>query len=260
MPKSSSFTSPSSVTRMLEGFRSRWTINRACAWATARAANEKEPQPGANRQPSGFDVFVNRMPCDVLERQIRLAVGRHAGVVQAGDVRVIQGGQNFALFSHPVSESGAAPGASRQLERDGAIDHDVGALGEPHRPHPACPQLSEDAVWPDRLRPGAESSISSAASPLRFDFGDRLQERARVGRIRRGQKTAESGPNGIVLWGSVSIQSARSSRGRSRASSSRPLSAAHPQRPGRTRTRPLTPALPGAAAAPSASRGGPCVP
>ena len=126
---------------------------------------QKEPQPRANRQPSGFDEFVDRTPCNVLQRQIRLTDGRHAGVVQASDIRVIEGGQNLALFSHPFSESGAAPGRSRQLERDGPIDHDVGALGKPYRPHAARPQQSENAVWRDRL--GLGSGVPRYPPPRR---------------------------------------------------------------------------------------------
>ena len=37
-PKSRIFTSPSSVTMMFDGFRSRWTMPLACALASALAA------------------------------------------------------------------------------------------------------------------------------------------------------------------------------------------------------------------------------
>ena len=42
---------------------------------------EEELEAGANRQALGRHVLVDRAPRHVLERQIRLAVGRNAGVV-----------------------------------------------------------------------------------------------------------------------------------------------------------------------------------
>ena len=66
---------------------------------------QEQSQPGTNRQLPGLDVLVNRPSRDILQRQIRLAAAGNAGVVQPGDVRVIEGGQDFALFGHPFGEA-----------------------------------------------------------------------------------------------------------------------------------------------------------
>ena len=74
---------------------------------------QEQAQPGANRQLPRVDVFVNRTAFDVLQREVRLAAARDAGVVQPCDVRVIEGGQDLALLGEPFGE--ASHGARRPL-------------------------------------------------------------------------------------------------------------------------------------------------
>ena len=69
MPKSSSFTVPSAVTRMLDGLRSRWTIRFAWACATASEHLEEEPESGVDRRDAAVAVPVDPLALDVLQDQ-----------------------------------------------------------------------------------------------------------------------------------------------------------------------------------------------
>ena len=113
---------------------------------------EEELEPGTDGQLSSLDVLVDRTPFDVLQREIRLPALRYAGVVQPGDVRVVEGGQDVSLSRHPVGEAGPHPRGAWQLERDGAIQHPIRTFGEPDGTHPAFGQFTENSVGSNRVR------------------------------------------------------------------------------------------------------------
>ena len=102
--ESSSFTSPSWVTRMLVGLRSRWTISRAWACATARATGGTGPAR-SNGQLLFPHVLVDRPSGDVLHREPWLPGRGDAGVVQAGNVEVGEGGEDLTFLGHPFRGS-----------------------------------------------------------------------------------------------------------------------------------------------------------
>ena len=90
MPKSSRRTWPAASTRMLEGFRSRWTIERECAYATARAVCSTMATR-ADDVGMALGAVRRRWAC---HRRVR-ARGRagrriHARVVEPRDVRDVR--------------------------------------------------------------------------------------------------------------------------------------------------------------------------
>ena len=113
MPKSSSFGTPASVTRMLVGLMSRWTIEAAVRVAHRPAHDQEQAQPIGHRQPARVAVAVDRHALHVLHDQVRQAVVGRAAVEQAGDVRVLEPGQDLALgpeLAHPFAgRAGRAP-------------------------------------------------------------------------------------------------------------------------------------------------------
>ena len=90
-----------------------------------------------------MQYVVDRAAFDVLERQIGPSAGRHARVVQPGDVRMRERGEDVAFPRHAFDQLRPRPGAARKLQRHLASDHPVGPLGEPHRAHAAFAQLAQ---------------------------------------------------------------------------------------------------------------------
>ena len=109
MPKSSRCTCPCASTRMFDGLRSRWTISRECAYATARAICGDERDAGAYVELVLATVDVDRLAFDVLEREIRPAVLGDARVVQAPDVRMLERREDLALLRRALGAASTAP-------------------------------------------------------------------------------------------------------------------------------------------------------
>ena len=112
-PKSTSFTRPSSFTRMFSGFRSRWRTSFRCASGAPHRPPETGPGAGgcrghaAARDRSGIAV-------DVLHGEPRRVVA-DAGVVEPRDGRVVEAGEG-ALFRVEVRRrSGDASNPGRNL-------------------------------------------------------------------------------------------------------------------------------------------------
>lgn len=83
-------------------------------------------------------VAVERQAVDVLHHQVRQARRRGAAVVQAGDVRMRQLGQDLALAGEPLGLRAAA--VFQQLDRHAPPIARVVALGHEHRAHAAAGQ------------------------------------------------------------------------------------------------------------------------
>ncbi|MEZ6317500.1 MAG: hypothetical protein R3B49_01920 [Phycisphaerales bacterium] len=82
-PKSSSFACPSAPTRMFPGLRSRCTIRRECAYATASAISRKSvirPSSGSRSAaavtvvPSTYSITKYGRPSGVVPPSIRRAI------------------------------------------------------------------------------------------------------------------------------------------------------------------------------------------
>ena len=68
--------------------------------------------------------------------------------MDAGDVRVVEAGEDVALARHPLAEA-ARPARPRQLDGDLSLQCAVDALGQPHRAHAADAELADQAVGTD---------------------------------------------------------------------------------------------------------------
>ena len=113
----------------------------------------------AEKAHAAFDVQCGlvapdreRLAFDVFERQPRLPRRRDAGVVQTGDVRVVERGEDVALAGEALREAvalRAARGAEQQLDRDLAAKRAVVALRQPHFGHAALPHVADQPVRAD---------------------------------------------------------------------------------------------------------------
>ena len=114
---------------------------------------KKQPEAGLDvelaRVAEGGDVT----PVHALHRQVRLPLG-HAGVVEPGDVRVLEAGEDVALAGEAHRHVPAGRVQQRQLERHVAPERPVVPPREPHLAHPAAAEQLHEQVGPDAL-PGA---------------------------------------------------------------------------------------------------------
>ncbi|MFO1425682.1 MAG: hypothetical protein U1F11_01640 [Steroidobacteraceae bacterium] len=133
-------------------------------------------------------VAVDGLAIDELHCDPRAAALADAGIVEARDVRVLQGGQAVALLAQPLRDA-RRPVVQRQLERDLALQRAVGALGEPHRAHAAAPELVHEPVGAERL-PGP-GRIRVRAERLRQHAGDRAAHEALGGSAAAGEQLAQ---------------------------------------------------------------------
>jgi hypothetical protein len=58
-------------------------------------------------------VAIDRHPHDILEREIGLTTGRQAGVVEAGDVGMLEPGEDVPLALQAFRQLRSRPGAMR---------------------------------------------------------------------------------------------------------------------------------------------------
>ena len=105
MPKSSSLTSP------VRGDQHVARLEVAVHDQAARARTPPRPRPARNSatraahvELAARAVRVDRLALDVLERQVRPPVGAEPGVVQLGDVRMDERGQDVALARHALHQ------------------------------------------------------------------------------------------------------------------------------------------------------------
>ena len=227
MPKSSSLAWLSAVTRMLAGFRSRCTTSWPWAYATACATwlnrRSRCGQPRRAARDPGVDAFA----LDQLQRQPRLPVFRHACVVQPGDVRVRQRGQDLAFALQPFGQARQPPAAVRQLQGDAAPGQHVAALGQPHRAHAAAAELANQPVRPHALghgyrgREGAGLHARQRLCQRGAAFGRGRAGPAAAAPCRRlaapGPAATRRAPAAAASGASSSSSRSRSQRGGSRS-------------------------------------------
>ena len=138
---------------------------------------------------------VDRLAFDMLQRQVRAAQGIDTRIEQAGDLRVLQPGQDVALTREALLEH-ACPGDVRQLQRHWALDQAVAALCQPYRAHPALAQRAQQ--------------------PVRADLGTRTRHR------RRGATSARSWIAGSSSTDAAASRVSRSSSNARRGSGKSP--------------------------------------
>lgn len=115
---------------------------------------EKERNPRAHAEPAIVAIFIDRLALDELEYQVRLAVGRDAGIDEVGDVGMGDPGEDGGL----ATESGLRPVETGRQQVDGceSFELSIAALGEPDDPHP--PDRSARAVY-RRRRSGLRTRL-----------------------------------------------------------------------------------------------------
>ena len=106
----------------------------------------EQRQALAQRRRPHCAPSVQGLSVHPFQRQVGLAGGRDAGVVQARNVRVFQRGQDLALARQALGQAGAAPGAVRQLQGHLPALQLVGALGQPDAGHAPFAQAAQQPV------------------------------------------------------------------------------------------------------------------
>ncbi len=141
MPKSDSFTWPSAVTRMLEGFTSRCTMPAAWAAASASAAWRSSGAASSGvSAPSRRTSSASVTPLDVLHHQ-PVVVALLDEVEDGDDVRVVEARREPGLPLGPLEVGGPDAGRQAQpLQRHLPAEHLVGA--EPDRAHATATDLA----------------------------------------------------------------------------------------------------------------------
>ena len=152
-PKSRTLTTPSVLTTTFAGFKSRWTMPRACARASASAMGIAMRSTSGTRIPPPRNEQVQALAGDVLHDD-EVDPVRRLDLVDGDDVRMVEGGggtrlldeaQSSVLVRHPLG--------GQDLDRDLAAESCV--AGAVDLAHPSRAQQGEDLVGPE-LRAGRE--------------------------------------------------------------------------------------------------------
>src|ERR1700742_3887912 len=106
-------------------------------------------------------VSRERNPCNILQRKVRLTVFRNTGVVESGDIRVVEAGKNRSLPQQALRQPPRHKSLLRELQGHASRKLPVDTLGQPNGRHAAVPDEGADAV-------GAESPANEAW----FSFGE----------------------------------------------------------------------------------------
>ena len=114
-----------------------------------RADQPEELQPRRGVHPSGVAILDDRLSLDVLHREVRQSVRRRAAVEEAGDVRVLEAGEDLAFVPEPSHDGVAVHAALEHLDRDALLERIVIADAEMHGAHAAVPDLANEAIGPD---------------------------------------------------------------------------------------------------------------
>ena len=99
-PKSVTLGVPSAVSRMLAGFRSRWTIPRAWAWCTAIGERLDQPGRGARAPRPAVEPVRQAAAVDVLHFEIRPALVV-ADPEDLDHLRVLEPGDGLGFLQEP---------------------------------------------------------------------------------------------------------------------------------------------------------------
>ena len=181
MPKSRILGTPSAVTRMLPGLRSRWTTRFWCRYWTASQTLRKRARRSPERGVPLGAVDVEGPAGDELHHQVGPAVVRGAAVEEGGDVRVLEPGQDLALRPQATQQAPRRDPGTDQLQGHLALEALVVPNRAVDRTHPAAADLGDQAIGPDReaaggchgftglrlTRSGARRRVSRRRFPVR---------------------------------------------------------------------------------------------
>jgi hypothetical protein len=112
---------------------------------------QEQADARVHAQPVAVAVAVDVLSLDVLQQQVGLAHGRHAGVGEPCDVRVREARQDGSFAQEPFLADPAHEVGVEQLHRGAAPEPAVAALGQPDRAHPPPSDEGHEGVGADRL-------------------------------------------------------------------------------------------------------------
>ncbi len=137
-----------------------------------RADVQHQPQTLSHRETVPVAILVDREAFHVLQHQIRKPLVRRASVVEPGDVRVLQTGENLALHQKAAQQVAGVESGADDLHRDAPFKRLVAALGEQHGAHAAPADHVQQAV---RTKPAPGPGLAG----VRFrKMGRRAEKRA----------------------------------------------------------------------------------
>src|SRR5688500_12192999 len=91
-------------------------------------------------------VVVQRLPFDVFHDEVGQSIAGCASVQQAGDVRMIQSGQNLALGAKTAQDEVRIHAALDQFDRDALVELLVNADRFINSAHTAAANLALDTI------------------------------------------------------------------------------------------------------------------
>lgn len=94
-------------------------------------------------------ITVDWLALDILEHQERQPLVGHSAVIETGDVRMAQRGQNLALGAEAFDIDVRVEPRAQEFERDVLLELPVGALREENASHAAATNLPHDPVVAD---------------------------------------------------------------------------------------------------------------
>ena len=146
----------------------------------------------AGTELAGGAVRGDGLAFDVFQRQVGLPVVGLPGVVQPRDVRVHERTQDVALARKTLHQHAALQAQHRQLQRHRALEHAVGALGQPDLAHAALAEHAEQAVRADGVAALEAGGVAAAVAGVGFVRGGQRQGRPALEQIG-GRCLAPSG-------------------------------------------------------------------
>ena len=166
MPKSVSFTTPSSRTMMFSGLRSRWTTPAACACCSASAIGSRHAAANSGGiEGVRLGELPQRLAADELGDEVARLRRRAGEVVDVEDERVVQARDRVRLAVEAAADV-LARVEVRVQDLDG---HDAAQLRVPAAPdhgHPALAHLFVEAVPPSSKRILRATPMSRPQAPL----------------------------------------------------------------------------------------------
>ena len=108
---------------------------------------ENERNPFADAELSVVAILIDRLAIDVLEHEIRLAVGRDARIDEVRDIGMSDAGEDVGLATE--SRVRAAETNRQQLDGRESFELTIATLGEPDDPHPAMADRRNQPVGAD---------------------------------------------------------------------------------------------------------------
>ena len=150
-PKSSSRASPWSVTRMFDGFRSRWMTLRAWAKLTASSTCRKTADARGGIESPRLAPARERLALHVFHGDVGHAGYIDAGIVEAGDARIFQRGQDAAFAREAFGHLRGHFLQAGNLQRHLSLERPIGASRQPHLGHAANAQGAQQFVGAEPL-------------------------------------------------------------------------------------------------------------